>query len=112
MDLGLKGKRALVTGASKGIGLAVARALAAEGCHLDIAGRGTAALEQARDALRQLAPDIDVRIHGVDLSQVADQQRLAQACAGVDILVNNAGSNPAGALGDTSDEIWRASWDL
>jgi 3-oxoacyl-[acyl-carrier protein] reductase len=112
MDLGLKGKRALVTGASKGIGLAVARALAAEGCHLDIAGRGTAALEQARDALRQLAPDIDVRIHAVDLARVADQQRLAQACAGVDILVNNAGSNPAGALGDTSDEIWRASWDL
>jgi 3-oxoacyl-[acyl-carrier protein] reductase len=112
MDLGLKGKRALVTGASKGIGLAVARALAAEGCHLDIAGRGTAALEQARDALRQLAPDINVRVHGVDLSRVADQQRLAQACAGVDILVNNAGSNPAGALGDTSDEIWRASWDL
>ena len=112
MDLGLKGKRALVTGASKGIGLAVARTLAAEGCHLDIAGRGTAALEQTRDALRQLAPDIEIRVHAVDLSRVADQQRLAQACAGVDILVNNAGSNPAGALGDTSDEIWRASWDL
>src|SRR5262245_18409243 len=112
MDLGLKGKRALVTGASKGIGLAVARALAAEGCHLDIAGRGAAALEQARDTLRQLAPDVDVCIHGVDLSRVADQQRLAQACAGVDILVNNAGSNPAGGLGDTSDDIWRASWDL
>jgi 3-oxoacyl-[acyl-carrier protein] reductase len=76
MDLGLKGKRALVTGASKGIGLAVAHALAAEGCHLDIAGRGPAALEQARDALCQLAPDVDVRIHAVDLSRVADQQRL------------------------------------
>lgn len=112
MDLGLKGKRALVTGASKGIGLAVARSLAAEGCHLELAGRGIAALEQARDALRAVAPDIEVRIHGVDLSRVADQERLAQACAGVDILVNNAGSNPAGDLGDTSDEIWRASWDL
>jgi 3-oxoacyl-[acyl-carrier protein] reductase len=110
--LGAEGEARARHRASKGIGLAVARALAAEGCHLDIAGRGTTALEQARDALRQLAPDVDVRIHAVDLSRVADQQRLAQACAEVDILVNNAGSNPAGALGDTSDEIWRASWDL
>jgi NAD(P)-dependent dehydrogenase (short-subunit alcohol dehydrogenase family) len=112
MDLGLRGKRALVTGASKGIGLAVARALAAEGCHLDIAGRGVAGLEEARDALHRAAPEIDIRIHGADLSRVPDQDRLAQACAGVDILVNNAGSNPAGDLGDTSDAIWRGSWDL
>jgi 3-oxoacyl-[acyl-carrier protein] reductase len=112
MDLQLKGKRALVTGASKGIGLAVAQSLAAEGCHLDIAGRGVPALERARDLLRKAAPDIDVRIHGVDLSRVEDQQRLAQACAGNDILVNNAGSNPAGDLDDTSDAIWRNAWDL
>jgi len=112
MDLKLKGKRALVTGASKGIGLAVAQSLAAEGCHLDIAGRGVPALERARDMLRQAAPDIDVRIHGADLFQVEDQERLAQACAGIDILVNNAGSNPAGDLDDTSDKIWRNAWDL
>jgi 3-oxoacyl-[acyl-carrier protein] reductase len=112
MDLRLKGKRALVTGASKGIGLAVAHALAAEGCRLDIAGRGVPALEQARDLLRQAAPGIDVRIHGADLSRVEDQERLAQACAEVDILVNNAGSNPAGDLDDTSDKIWRNAWDL
>ena len=112
MDLGLKGKRALVTGGSKGIGLAVAQSLAAEGCRLDLAGRGSAALEQARDALRRAAPDIDVRIHAVDLSKLEDQERLAQACAEVDILVNNAGANPAGEFDDTSDEIWRRAWDL
>jgi 3-oxoacyl-[acyl-carrier protein] reductase len=112
MDLKLKGKRALVTGASKGIGLAVAKSLAAEGCHLDIAARDMAALGQARDMLCQSAPGIDVRTHGVDLSRVEDQKRLAQACAEVDILVNNAGANPAGDLDDTSDEIWRNAWDL
>ncbi|MCC6776298.1 MAG: SDR family oxidoreductase [Hyphomicrobiales bacterium] len=112
MDLQLKGKRALVTGARKGIGFAVAQSLAEEGCHLDLASRGQPALEAARDKLRSAAPDIDIRIHAADLSQAEDQQRLAQACAGVDILVNNAGSNPAGTLDEISDEVWRASWDL
>jgi len=112
MDLGLKGKRALVTGASKGIGMAVARTLAAEGCHLNIAARGIEALEKARETLRESAPDVDVLINSADLSRRDDQERLAQACSEVDILVNNAGSNPAGNLEDTSDEVWRESWDL
>ena len=112
MDLGLKGKRALVTGASKGIGMAVARSLAAEGCHLDIAGRSVEALEAARAALRQSAPSIDVRIHSVDLSRLDGQDQLANVCSDVDILVNNAGANPAGPLEDTSDAVWRDSWDL
>ena len=112
MDLQLAGKRALVTGASKGIGFAVARALAAEGCHLDLAARSTDGLAQARDALSRSAPGIDIHVHAADLARVADQERLAQACADVDILVNNAGSNPGGDLGDTSDAVWRASWDL
>jgi len=112
MDLELKGKRALVTGASKGIGMAVASTLAAEGCHLDIAGRGVEALEAARAALRQSAPGIDVRIHSVDLSRLDGQDQLANACSEVDILVNNAGANPAGPLEDTSDAVWRNSWDL
>ena len=112
MDLQLKGRRALVTGASKGIGLAVAQALAAEGCHLEIAARGATGLEHARDMLRKSAPEIDVRIHAADLARVEDQERLAQACADVDILVNNAGSNPAGDLDDTNDKLWRNAWDL
>jgi 3-oxoacyl-[acyl-carrier protein] reductase len=112
MDLQLNGRRALVTGASKGIGLAVAQALAAEGCHLDLAARGVPALERAQDLLRKARPDIDVRIHAVDLSLAADQERLARACATVDILVNNAGANPAGDLADTGDQVWRTSWDL
>jgi NAD(P)-dependent dehydrogenase (short-subunit alcohol dehydrogenase family) len=112
MDLQLNGKRALVTGASKGIGLAVAQVLAAEGCHLAIAGRGVPALEQARDLLHKARPDLEVRIHALDLSRVEDQERLAGACAGVDILINNAGSAPGGDLADSSDAIWRDAWDL
>jgi NAD(P)-dependent dehydrogenase (short-subunit alcohol dehydrogenase family) len=112
MDLGLKGKRALVTGASKGIGLAVAGALAAEGCHLDIAARDAAALDAAREAIHRASPGVEVRVHSVDLSKQGDQDRLAGACAAVDILVNNAGANPAGHLEDTSDPVWRGSWDL
>jgi NAD(P)-dependent dehydrogenase (short-subunit alcohol dehydrogenase family) len=112
MDLGLEGKRALVTGASKGIGLAIARVLAEEGCHLDIAARGMDALESARRELGWSAAGIDVRIHSVDLSRLDDQERLAKACLEADILVNNAGSNPAGHLEDTSDPVWRESWDI
>ena len=112
MDLQLKGKRALVTGASKGIGLAVAQSLAAEGCHLELASRGLPALEAARDALRKAAPGIDVNIHAADLARGEDQEHLANACAGVDILVNNAGAAPAGELTETSEETWRSAWEL
>lgn len=112
MDLGLKGRRALVTGASKGIGLAVAHALAAEGCHIDMAGRGIAALEAARDSLRESSPSVDINIYSVDLSRLDGQERLSDACSGVDILVNNAGANPGGYLEDTVDAVWRDSWDL
>jgi NAD(P)-dependent dehydrogenase (short-subunit alcohol dehydrogenase family) len=112
MDLGLTGKRALVTGASKGIGLAIAQALAAEGCRVDIASRSVAPLEAAADAIRKGASRAEVRVHRADLGVVADQEQLAAACADADILVNNAGAAAAGSLDETTDEGWRGSWDL
>jgi NAD(P)-dependent dehydrogenase (short-subunit alcohol dehydrogenase family) len=112
MDLGLAGKRALVTGASKGIGFAVARALAAEGCRLDLAARDLGGLEAARDQLRRDLPGVAIDLHSADLARVEDQERLAASCAAADILVNNAGSAPAGHLDETTDAVWRTAWDL
>jgi len=112
MDLHLTGKRALVTGASKGIGLAVAQALAAEGCRVDIASRTRAALDAAAETIRKAVPGTVVQVHVADLAVIADQERLAAACAEADILVNNAGAAAAGSLEDTTDAGWRTSWEL
>jgi NAD(P)-dependent dehydrogenase (short-subunit alcohol dehydrogenase family) len=112
MDLGLAGKRALITGASKGIGRAAAEVLAEEGCALILVARGAAALEAAAAELRRAHQGIDVRTHVADLSTTAAQDALVAACPDIDILVNNAGANPPGTLGEVSDATWRAAWDL
>jgi NAD(P)-dependent dehydrogenase (short-subunit alcohol dehydrogenase family) len=111
MDLGLKGRRALVTGASKGIGLAVAEALAAEGCHVDLAARDAALLDSVARRIGAAHP-VTVRTCAADLGAAGVQQRLIAACGDADILVNNAGSNPPGEIDDIDDDAWRAAWDL
>src|SRR5690606_7157269 len=99
MDLHLKGKTALVTGASKGIGAAVAESLAAEGCHLHLAARTTAAMETLAQRLRD-SHRVSVTVHTVDLRDSAAIDRLAEAAADIDILINNAGDIPGGTLAD------------
>jgi NAD(P)-dependent dehydrogenase (short-subunit alcohol dehydrogenase family) len=111
MELGLRGKRALITGASKGIGYAVAEVFAEEGCDVDMASRDPAVLEEAAQKIRS-AHQVNVRTFPADLSREDDRARLLQACGDDEILVNNAGSNPAGALEEIDDATWRASWDL
>lgn len=111
MDLELTGKTALVTGASKGIGRAVAEALAREGCNLHLAARSAGGLADAAAAIRGFA-NVAVATHVRDLSRPEDQQSLFAACPDVDILVNNAGSNPAGELDEIDEDTWRASWNL
>ena len=111
MDLQLSGKTALVTGASRGIGRAIARTLAAEGCSLHLAARSPADLELVRAELSAVK-GIKVTVHALDLSRNADVNTLGTRCAEVDILVNNAGAIPFGRLLDVDAQSWREAWNL
>jgi NAD(P)-dependent dehydrogenase (short-subunit alcohol dehydrogenase family) len=109
MDLGLTGRTAVVTGASRGIGLAITRGLAAHGAHV-IAGARRSSAE-----LDQLAKEGSVRVLEVDLTGPDGPARLvALASAGPDILVNNVGGAPArtGGFLSISDEEWQSSLTL
>lgn len=111
MDLELKGMTALVTGASRGIGFAVARRFALEGCNVHLASRSAPDLEAARARILQEAK-VNVTCHALDLSRVESTHRLAAECGDVDILVNNAGAIPQGDLLAVEDARWREAWDL
>lgn len=112
MDLRLDGKRALVTGASKGIGRAIAETLAAEGCSVDIASRSPEGLDRAAAEISAAVSGAEIRAHAGDLSSSEDQNALFEACRDADILVNNAGAAAAGSLEETDEVGWRNSWDL
>jgi len=111
MDLHLTGRTALVTGASKGIGLATAHSLAAEGCSLVLVARTRADLERARQAITA-SHGAAVTVHALDLSDSANVDALVDETGAVDILVNNAGAIPSGTLGRIDEATWRAAWDL
>jgi len=111
VDLNLTGRSALVTGGSKGIGLAIAHSLAAEGCNLHLAARTASELSKAADDIRG-RHDVTVRIHPADLSESSQVKSLAAQCNGVDILVNSAGGIPRGTLTEIDEGRWRQSWDL
>ncbi len=107
MNLELKGKSVLVTGGSKGIGLACAKAFAAEGCRVHIASRDKERLAGAAKVIGG-----SVEIHPADLRDSKALRALAEACAGVDILVNNAGDIPGGTIEAIDEAKWRHAWEL
>ncbi len=111
MDLGLKGLTAVVTGASKGIGLAIARGLAAEGCAVQIVSRSAAAIESAAQGIRKQYA-VDVKAHVLDLAKSESVAALIDATGTPDILVNNAGAIPGGDLQAVDEARWRSAWDL
>jgi 3-oxoacyl-[acyl-carrier protein] reductase len=112
MDLKLAGKIALVTGSSRGIGLATARAFAAEGCRLMLSARSA---EHVADAARELrATGAEVAAHTADVAMPEDAAALVDAAVaaygGIDILVNNVGGGGGGArVADSTDEDWRGA---
>ena len=111
MDLKLRGRSVLVTGASKGIGLGIARWFAREGCDLRLAARSKDLLEREAAEIGK-SERVDVQTFAVDLATEPGRKRLTEACPEVDILVNNAGAVPPGSLDDVDDAAWRAGWEL
>ena len=100
MDLELAGRSAIVTGASRGIGRAIAEALAAEGARVALCARGTPALEAAAERVRRAGAPEALPI-AADVTEPSDCERLVETAAarlgGVDVLINNAGDPSARA---------------
>jgi len=113
MELGLKGKVVLITGGSKGIGLACARAFAAEGARVAIASRSQQNLDSAREALAQEGAAI-VAIRA-DLTQAAEANAMVAAAENslgpIDVLVNSAGAAKRHAIEEYDTEAWQQGMD-
>ncbi len=116
MDLGLAGKVAIITGSSRGLGLASARALVAEGCHVCISGRGEDALSGAALALASAAvAPAEVLAVRADLSTEQGIREVVDATVmrfgGVDVLVNNVALARGGDIVTTTDADWQEAFD-
>jgi NAD(P)-dependent dehydrogenase (short-subunit alcohol dehydrogenase family) len=111
MNLRLQGRRVLITGASQGIGEAIARAFAAEGAELFLVAR-------TQEKLRSIAAELEslyaIKVHVLaqDLTAAGGVDALVKFGASADVLVNNAGDIPAGSLLEVDDIRWRRGWEL
>ncbi|MEO0369948.1 MAG: SDR family oxidoreductase [Pseudomonadota bacterium] len=110
MDLGIKGKRALVCASSKGLGLGCAEALAEAGVDLVMNARGSDALEASAEAIRA-AHGVSVTTVATDVTSEAGQTKLLEAAGEIDILVNNAGGPPPGMWHDWDRDDFIAALD-
>jgi 3-oxoacyl-[acyl-carrier protein] reductase len=114
MDFGLKGKRALVLAASRGLGYASALGLAREGCHLVVCSRDQQRIEAAADTIRR---ETGARVQALvaDVSSGGEAKRLVDAAVseygGLEIVVHNAGGPPAGETLQMTDEQWQKAFE-
>src|SRR5260370_15990675 len=114
MALGLGGKVVMITGASRGLGRAMAEALGAEGARLSLCARGAEGLDKAAGELR--AKGYEVAAEAVDVADGAAAARWVEGTAkrmgGVDVLVNNAGGARMGALAELDEAAWQGAFQL
>jgi NAD(P)-dependent dehydrogenase (short-subunit alcohol dehydrogenase family) len=114
MEISLAGRTAVITGGSKGIGLAIAGRFAASGADVAIIARGRAGLDAA---VRSIAGEGRGRVHAIqgDVAVPADVQRsydeAMRAFGKLDIVINNAGTSRTGAFEEITDEVWREDFD-
>jgi 3-oxoacyl-[acyl-carrier protein] reductase len=115
MDLGLKGKVAMVAAASQGLGFAIAKVLAAEGAHVSIAARKQETIRAAANRIAE-ATGAQVLATEADVSAAAAiaawHTATVERFGGVDILVTNSGGPPAGAASGLDDAAWQSAFDL
>ena len=118
LELDLKGKVAIITGGSDGLGRAAAEKLVAEGARVAIAARRKEHLEKAAEDIRRAAGGSsgEVLAQPADVTKAEDCERLVAAVVSrwgrVDILFNNAGTSSARGFEDVGDDAWQADWDL
>jgi 3-oxoacyl-[acyl-carrier protein] reductase len=115
MDLQLRNKRALVTGSSRGLGYAIARILALEGCRVAINGRNTQTIsEAARNLVTETQAEIIPLTGDVGHPEVPNSlvEQTVQSFGGLDLLVTNAGGPPSGKFESFDDPAWQKAIDL
>lgn len=115
MEISLKGRSAVITGGSKGLGLAMAKRFAQAGADVAILARGLAALDEAKADIAKVAQSKVVAI-SCDVGRADEVDRawkeIMSALGKIDIVVNNAGTASTGLFPDMSDEVWRTDLDL
>jgi 3-oxoacyl-[acyl-carrier protein] reductase len=116
MDLGIKGKVALVGASASGLGLATAKRLAMEGCHVAICSKDASRLEAALEQVQDAGPESRVAGYSVDLTKAEEIERLVKQVTAelgkINILVTKSGGPPPGTFADASDEKWHLGFEL
>ncbi len=112
MDLKLKNKLALVSGSTKGIGFAIAKALTAEGARVIVNGRKESSVEEAVSGIHRSFANAQVTGVAADLATAAGAEKLARIHPSVDILVNNIGIYEPKPFEETTDDDWRRMFEI